>query len=460
MGVPPATRLRSAALMYRFRESLFAVPALMLTLGVLLAELTGALDQRLDSSTHVPGALQINSNAATWLLSTVAGATITTAGVVFSMTVVSLQLASSQFSPRVMRSFIRDRLSQLVIGLLVATFVFCVLTLRRVSPDAQEPAPRISMSVAIVLTVATVLLIVAHLDHLARRLQVGEVVRTIADEGASVVAAIETASAQEQPITPAPPQEGSSWTVVAPRDGWVTQALGSQMLAFVPPGTVVRLETRTGAYIHAGEALATLRPRPSDPERISRTLTGTVTVAPSRTMQEDVDFALRQLVDVGLRAMSPAVNDPTTAVEVVLRVGSLIRRLLLIDLPAEAVAGPDGRVLLRPWNLRHDEYIAHAFDQLRRTSLKDPVVVAALLRVLRMLVVHVVDNGRSEHVDALEEQIRGVIEALREDGGLRPEELARLEAISAGTSDPADHAPVPPEPEVGPRAPRAGRRGR
>ncbi len=132
----PLPELRIAAAFYRFRESLFFLPAIIVLVGAGLAEATAALDQALSSERSIPLTLDINSNAATWLLSTVAGATITTAGVVFSLTVVSLQLASSQFSPRVMRSFIRDRLSQVVIGLLIATFVYSVLTLRHISGEA------------------------------------------------------------------------------------------------------------------------------------------------------------------------------------------------------------------------------------------------------------------------------------------------------------------------------------
>jgi uncharacterized membrane protein len=99
--------------------------------------------------------------------------------VVFSLTVVSLQLASSQFSPRVLRSFIRDRLSQDRHRLLVATFVYCVLTLRHIDGEPTTPAPRVSMTVAVVLAVITMVLIIAHLDHLARGLQVGQVARAI-----------------------------------------------------------------------------------------------------------------------------------------------------------------------------------------------------------------------------------------------------------------------------------------
>ncbi len=430
-------RLRAAAAAYRFRESLFLLPSAIVLAGVCLAELAATADRALGEERSVPLTLAMSSNAAAWLLSTVAGATITTAGVVFSLTVVSLQLASSQLSPRVMRSFIRDRLSQLVIGLLVATFVYAVLTLRHVSGEPTTQAPRVGMTVAVVLAVATVLLIVAHLDHLARRLQVGEVVRAISLEGEAVIDAMLKASNDERP-TSGPTPGVTQCVVPAARDGWVTQAPGERMLAAVPPGTTVRLETRTGAYVHEGEALATVWPAPVPAERVVRRLSATLVLADSRTMQEDVDFALRQLVDIGLRALSPAVNDPTTAVEVTLRVGGLLRKLLVTDLPPEMVAGPAGRVLLRPWVLRHDEYIQHGFDQLRQTSASQPQVVAALLRVLRMLIAHVQDAGRPQHVPALRRQIRLLLDAVNDEPGLHAEDKSRLHAIGVG-DDPADH---------------------
>jgi uncharacterized membrane protein len=433
-------KLRVAAAVYRFRESLFLLPATIVLGGVVLAEIAGAVDRVVDPRSRLPGTVEMNSNAATWLLSTVAGATITTAGVVFSLTVVSLQLASSQFSPRVMRSFVADRLSQVVIGLLVATFVYSVLTLRHISAEAAAPAPRVSLTVAVVLTMVMVLLIVAYLDRLAHRLQVGEVVRAISGEGEQVLASMLRASRNERPASRVPAGGEGRYVVPAARSGWVTQAPAERILQAVPAGTTVRLETRTGAYIHDGEALVTLWPAPPNPSEVVRRLSATVAVADNRTMQEDVDFAIRQLVDIGLRALSPAINDPTTAVEAVLRVGGLLRRLLVVDLPPETVAGPIGRVLLRPWTLRHDEYLQHGFDQFRQTASSQPQVVAALLRVLRMLIQHVEQAGRTQHVPALRRQIRLLLDAVQAEPGLHPQDKARLQAIADDATDPADHS--------------------
>jgi uncharacterized membrane protein len=442
--VLPALRLRASAARYRFRESLFLLPATIVLLGAVTAEGAALLDRTLTgtrSDTAVPGTLTMDSNAATWLLSTVAGATITTAGVVFSLTVVSLQLASSQFSPRVMRSFIRDRLSQVVIGVLVATFVHCVLTLRHVSGDPTAPAPPVGLTVTVALALGTVLLIVAHLDHLARRLQVGEVVRAIAKEGRDVVDGMAHQPDPGVSTSPAPdlrPQSGL--VITAPRDGWVTQALSGDLMRYVPPGTVVRLETRTGAYVHAGEPLVVLWPAPARTERAIAAMVHAIGVDDTRTMQQDVDFAIRQLVDIGLRALSPAINDPTTAVEVVLRIGGLLRTLLLRDLPAETAAYPDGRVLLRPWDLSHEEYVDHAFDQLRQAGVTQPQVMATMIRVLRMLLAHVEDSGRPQHVPHLRRHLDVLRECIASGRGIHASDVDRLLVIADAPTDPADHS--------------------
>ncbi|OBK31077.1 hypothetical protein A5634_14645 [Mycobacterium asiaticum] len=435
----PALRLATGR--YQFRESLFELPTLVVLGGGALAETTAYIDRALGAETQLPFTVEMNTNAATWLLSTVAGAMITTAGVVFSLTVVSLQLASSQFSPRVMRSFIRNRLSQTVIGMLVATFVFCVLVLRHINGDANASAPRISMTLAIVLTVTTVLLIIAYLDRLARGLQVGEVVRTIAAEADDVIEVIGRQTKNEKHAPSAVTSVPSERLMVhAMSDGWVTQAPSKYILGAVPPSTVVRLETRTGAYIHRDEILMTVWPVPGDPRRVEDKLLSTVEIADVRTMQQDIDFGIRQLVDVALRALSSAINDPTTATEVVLRLGSIMRTLLSADLPHSEVAGSDGRILLRPWDLSHDEYIAHAFEQIRQTGIGQPHVVTALLRVLRMLIDHSRSIGREEHLPALRHQIELLMDAMATAPGLHPADLARLRAIADETAtDPAEH---------------------
>jgi uncharacterized membrane protein len=431
--------LRVSAVRYRFKESLFLLPAVVMLGGVLLAIGATAVDDLLGHDAQVPLALAMSSNAATWLLSTVAGAMITTVGVVFSLTVVSLQLASDQFSPRVMRSFIRDRLSQGVIGLLVGTFFYCVLVLPNISGEPTDPAPRVSLTVAVALTLVTVVGIILHLDHLARGLQVGNVVRGIAAEGRTVVAALGRAAPGLHPVDPRDFPAPEEVAVVPSRaSGWVSQVDIGRLLGALPAGTTVRMETRVGAYIHAGEPVFTLWPPPAQRDRdmIARA----IEVTDARTMLQDVDFAIRQLVDIGLRALSPAVNDPTTAVETTLRLGSLLRTVLTTPLAPPALKDNADRVLVQPWNLDHDEFVAHAFDQLRQECTGQPEVAGALLRVLRMLADHVRTEGHPQRAGALHRQKDLLLEALRDQPGLHPKDLQRLRALASDETDPADHS--------------------
>src|SRR6185436_19374014 len=170
---------------------------------------------------------------------------------------------------------------------------------------------------------------------------------------------------------PVPPPDltalGPALVVIGHADGWVQQISRRAIVAAVPPGSVVRLETRVGGYLVRGEPLATVWPRPDEATtaRVARLIAEAAIISHSRTMQQDIDFGLRQLNDIGLRALSAAVNDPTTAIEVVLRVASVLRPLLIADLPPQCVRDPQGRVLLTPWDLDHGEYVRHAFDQTR-----------------------------------------------------------------------------------------------
>ena len=435
----PNWRLRVTGLRYQFRESLFLLPALVMIGGILLAIAATAVDNMLGDEAEVPLTLAMSSNAATWLVATVAGAMITTVGVVFSLTVVSLQLASSQFSPRVMRSFIRDRLSQGVIGLLVGTFFYCVLILPSINGEATAPAPRIAVTLAVVLTLVTVVGIIAHLDHLARGLQVGNLARAISVEGRDVVTAaartptgLHEVRPDEHPI----PEDASA--IPSRRSGWVSQVDAEQMLRAVDPQTTVRLDTRVGAYIHEGEPLFTVHPTQS--QRTLHTLAEAIDVTAARTMLQDVDFAIRQLVDIGLRALSPAVNDPTTAVEILLRLGTLMRKVLTSPLAPLAIRDEQGRVLVQPWNLHPDELVEHAFDQLRQSCLDQPEVVATLLRVLRMLIAHVHEEGCSDRAGALEKQMHLTLEMVSRQPGVHPKDLERLQALSSDETDPADHS--------------------
>jgi uncharacterized membrane protein len=430
---PHVRRLRQRALNDRLRESLLFLPLVLLVGGVLAEEAA----QEIDRHTRIGwlGPFTMAPDAAVTLLSTVAGATITTAGVVFSLLVVSLQLASGQFSPRVLRTFWRDRMGQVLIGLLLAAFAYCVLALSQIDTQAGN-APTLTMTGAIVLALASILAIVAFLNRITRQQYVGRIMERIQLEAADLIKDLPYGSRMGRrsgdPIDP-PDLTGAALLVRAHADGWVQQVSHSAVLAAVPPGSVVRLETRVGAYLIRDEPLARIWPQPDadTARRAARSIGEAVIVGATRTMQQDIDFALRQLNDIGLRALSPAVNDPTTAIEVILRVTSILRPLLQADLPEQAQRDDAGRVLLTPWDLDHAEYVRHGYGQIRLYAGAHPQVALTLVRVLRMLHDVADDEGlhRGAAVTEIDRQLAAVLDDAKR-AGLPDSELEPLAAAA------------------------------
>jgi uncharacterized membrane protein len=441
---PHVRRLRQRALSDRLRESLLFLPLLLLIAGIALQQIARIIDEHV--SVGWLDTFNMSPDAAQTLLSTIAGATITTAGVVFSLLVVSLQLASGQFSPRVLRTFWRDRVGQVLIGLLLTTFAFCVLALSGLDTSAEH-APTVTMVLAIALALASILAIVGYLNRITRRQYVGRIMERIQNEALALINGLPYGSRMGErcggPIdVPDLTTLGAPLVVAAHENGWVQQISRRAALAAVPAGSVVRLETRVGAYLVRGEPLARIwpRPDPASAAETARLVAEAAIIGVARTMQQDIDFGLRQLNDIGLRALSPAVNDQTTAIEVILRVSSVMRPLIGADLPAQAQRDAEGRVLLTPWDLDHGEYVTHAYGQIGRYAAPHPQVALALIRAVRMLraVAESHDGDRSDAIAALDAQLESILK-LATSAGLHDSELAPLRAAAtATTTQPSD----------------------
>jgi uncharacterized membrane protein len=434
---PHVRRLRMRALQHRLRESLLFLPLLVLLGGVLLEALVAAIDRESPGGLGPLERFSLPPDAAVTLLATIAGATVTTAGVVFSLLVVTLQLASGQFSPRVLRTFWRDRFGQVLIGLLLATFAFCVIALTQIDTSAPT-APTLTLQVSMVLALGSIVVIVAYLNRITRHQYVGKIMERIAAETLDLIAELPYGPRVGQRVgtpVPAPALDALDAPLIvrSPVDGWVQQVSRRAVIGAVPPGSVVRLETRVGAYVVKGEPFATIWPTPPDPHRVAQQVAEAAIIDHSRTMQQDIDFGIRQLGDIGLRALSAAVNDQNTAVEVILRLASVMRPLLCADLPAQSVRDAEGRVLLTPWDLHHHEYVRHAFSQMRIYTVAHPQVALALVRTLVMLrgVAASVGPTRDDAVAALDEQIQLTLEGCGR-AGLLPYDL---DLVVAATRD-------------------------
>lgn len=437
-------RLRLSSWYEQVRGSLFYVPAGYVVLAAGLAWTTNRIDENLGSDLpDIPLLLPATVDSARSLLSTIAGATITVAGVVFSLTVIAAQLTSTQYSPRVLRGLLRDRLSQNVIGVVVATFTYCLLILAvtRAPGDGSDEAEvlqSVSLSLAVALAVVAVLGIIAFLDHSARTMRVGEIVRRVSEETHGVILA-QTAEPGEDGATRDDrdrddpegiiPDRDPDLVVDAPREGWVQQVDDDLVLASVPAGATVRLETRPGRYLIEGRPLASVWCGEAGREAIAADIHRAFAIGDERTMQQDLMFGVRQLVDIALRAMSTGINDPTTTIETLYRLGNITRELQLRELPPLVTEGPEGRCLVAADRLRRPDLVRYAFRQIRVASIDQPGVISVLVLVLGQVAEELREHGLGERVGPLDEEVRLALRALERHGHLE-EDVAPVRAYA------------------------------
>lgn len=418
MGKVPTMQIRLMALADRIRASLFVLPTACV-FGAAALGLGGIhLDRRLgDSANDLPLGVASTVDSARAVLSTIAGATITVAGIAFSIALLVIQLASSQYSPRVVHGLFRDPFNKRVMGLVVGTFTYCLVVLRSVRSALEDGGdavvPNVSVAVAVLLGLASVLAIVAFINHNAHTMDISEILERVT---ADTVERIDESwpehgddVATVEPELPGPPDLQRS-SIVATERGWVQYVDHDRLLDALPPDAMLRLEIGIGQYAIAGAPLATVWLAGQPSEDLRGAVIGGVGLGRTRTMAQDPAYGVRQLVDIALRALSPGVNDPTTAQDALVHLGAILAECYQRSAPSKRRTGPDGRVLLDPHAQDHRSLTALAFTELRRAARTDPTVVEALLGVIGT-VAQVTPNRQHPALGELRDQASAALES-------------------------------------------------
>lgn len=337
------------------RSGFWAVPSV----AVLLALAAAILLVRLDRVRGGTPTLAFGSgpSGAREVLSAISTSMITFTGLVFSITIVVLQLTSSQFSPRVLRTFLRDRQTQVSLAVFVATFVYAVAVLRSVDSSTDTGfVPARATTGGVVLLLLSVGVFVAYIHHVATAIQVSSIIAAVGREAGQTVDRRWPADLPEQP-DPVPALSPATAVLPSRRAG---------VLAYRDEPALVRLACRAdvvlvtdlpvGGFIASGAPLVTVI-GPAD--RLDEDATvAALSIVRDRTMQQDVAFGLRQLVDIAERALSPGINDPTTAVQSLDQIHELLRRL--VTRPARSRVHRDGEGDVRL--VVHEPSIADLLD--------------------------------------------------------------------------------------------------
>lgn len=401
-------RLRAVA--DGLRTSFFFLPAVAVVVGFVAARLLVGVD-----AGDWVGRSTVDS--ARTVMSTTAAATMTFASITFSISLLIMQQGSSQFSPRVIHGLLRDPFNRRVIAVVMGTFTYCLVTLQRirgpVAEGGEEVVPELSVVVGLLLGVVAVVSVIAAINHTSQKLDVSVILGDIVEQATAVSVAtaadpaFESDSASEQPRF-----HGFPATVVRfETDGWIREIDRARLLRLAEPGGVVRLETDTGRYAIRSTPLCTVWPAVTADrlDDVTDAARAAVRVGPTRTMSEDVGYGVRQLVDVALKALSPGVNDPTTAQDAIFHLATvLVHRLTQPPVPT-AYRGDEGRELLAPHAITDDELAELAFSELRRTASGDPAVAVYMLQAIGLVVDAVRAEGHGDRVAPLLEQARLII---------------------------------------------------
>ncbi len=366
------------------RTNLWLVPTVLIALAIALFAGTYALDRAAyDEAWHLPSfVISGSADAARQILTAIAAAVITVVTLVFSITIVTLTLASTQFGPRMLRNFIRDRVTQLTLGGFVATFVFAILALVSIGPSSHgEFVPHISISVTMLLVVLDVALLVVFIDHIASSIQLPRVIGSIA---ADLTHALEAEAADEEPAAgKAGPSLGEmvvrldeeGATVRAPHSGYL-QYVSMPTLISIAAGrhAVIRLLHRPGHFVVEGEPLAEVWP-PNVAAPVASALGGAHATGPYRTLAQDPSFAVDQLVEIAIRALSPAVNDTFTALTCIDWLGDGLAKVADRPRPASVHRDPTGHVRVITVAVSFRRLVERAHEKIRQASRGMPAVM-------------------------------------------------------------------------------------
>jgi uncharacterized membrane protein len=374
-----------------FRTNLWPIPTICVAGALLLGLVLPRVDRRLEggSSDLIFGG---GADAASTVLSAISGSLITVTSLTFSLTVVTLQLASSQFSPRLLRTFTRDLVVQGTLGLFLGTFTFSLTVLRtvRTATGGEEPfVPRFSVTVAYLLAVASVLALVFFLAHLTQTIRVESMLYSVRQGASAVVSRV----SDDDRLTKEAARDlvpGDAVLLMATSSGFLIDVDERDLLALaVEYEAVVFIERNPGDSVVVGTPIGwvwSTSGTPMETERCDELMASVgarVTTGFERTTTADLSMGLRQLTDVAVKALSPGINDPTTAVHALGHSSALLCQLSQVSLGPRLVRDDDGAVRVVLSRQVFDDLLALGVEQPAHYGSGDPAVMSRLFMLLR-----------------------------------------------------------------------------
>mgnify|MGYP000871630763 CR=1 FL=1 len=366
-----------------------------------------------------------NADGARTVLSVIAGSLITVIAVAFSVTIIAIQQASTQFTPRVLRNFTRDRGNQIVLGTYIATFAYSLLVLRRVREaggDVEGFVPSVAISTAMLLALVSLGLLVYFIHHVSEALQVSAVLSSIRRDldhelmrmfpGSVGHDAGEPADFDALMSTWASSCDGPHAAVTCDAEGFLRRINDAELAAALPDeANFAIVDVRIGQYVRPGDVVVRVWSDPPPGEELTERMRGAFQLDRDRSLQQDPLFGIRQIVDIGVKALSPGINDPTTAEHALDHLGGALTMLVHRDLPSPMrVLSNGARVLFRTPTFA--DYVEACFAQLRRAARSDLHVSLYLIDILGRLA----NQSSRARSSSLRHQLEEVVAGFDQEG--------------------------------------------
>ncbi|QDU79407.1 hypothetical protein Pla110_11170 [Polystyrenella longa] len=393
-----------------FRGSFWFRPTLMILFAIVLSEVTHSVDVNLAQKDEEVEWFSTTSEAARSTLTAVASATIALAGVVFSITILSLSIASTQFGSRLVRNVMSDSIADWVIGQYIGSALFCLLVLRTIrEPEYVEVAfvPHIGTAVGVGFGLISMWLLIWFIHHVATSIQAPNLVESVADELGTTIERLfpehigrprgeedESHTAEEALSRP----EGETIEILCSTEGYIEGIDGDTLISEACEHKgLLKLNCKPGNFVTYKETLAEFQSYQSGDDldedardSLIKTIQQVIIIGPTRTPRQDISYAVLQLVEIAVRALSPGINDPFTAMGCIDRFSGALCTLAERDFPEIIRRDEEGtpRVVLTNVD-RFPEILNDAFNMVRQNGIRSVAVSIRMIDSLLRITAHV-----------------------------------------------------------------------
>ncbi|MEO7599686.1 MAG: DUF2254 domain-containing protein [Opitutus sp.] len=373
------------------RSSLWFLPSLIVASSMALATALIEVDVSVSDKLLAkwPRLFGAGAEGARGMLSTIAASMMSVVGVTFSMTLVALALASSQFSSRILRTFMSSRVTQGVLGIFAGIFTYCLIVLRTIrGGDEVTFIPSVAVLFGVVLAIGGVGVLIFFIHHIASSIQASNIICAVAQETIETIDRLfperlghGPAENDDEPAPQLPP--GQKWRAISAKESAYIQSVDNEALLRIAREnkTVVRMEHGVGQFVIKDTPLVSLAVEGVPDQRVIRALRSAFALSRYRTVHQDAGFGIRQIVDVALKALSPGINDTTTAIICVEYLTAILAPLAVVRIPSN-YRHEEGKLRVIAVGPSFEGLLAESFDQIQSSSKGNLTVMLRMLNGL------------------------------------------------------------------------------